>query len=103
MTIHLPEHLESSIRDPVQGGEFASVDDGMAEAARLLVDRLKRPAPPRRRRPDPVSRSGSESWSGPRPFPMRYGTSCQPTLPSSTIIICMGRQSGRRHHEKVVC
>ena len=45
MTIHLPEHLESSIREAVEGGEYASVDEAMAEAARLLLDRLKRPAP----------------------------------------------------------
>ena len=40
MTIHLPEHLESSIRDAVQSGQFASMDDAMAEAARLLLRQL---------------------------------------------------------------
>jgi Arc/MetJ-type ribon-helix-helix transcriptional regulator len=44
MTIHLPENLESSIRDAVRGGQFASVDEAMAEAARLLLDRLKPPS-----------------------------------------------------------
>ena len=37
MTIHLPTDLESSIRAAVQSGRFASVDDAMAEAARLLL------------------------------------------------------------------
>ncbi len=37
MTIHLPKELESSIQDAVHGGHFASLDDAMAEAARLLL------------------------------------------------------------------
>ncbi|MGO9600779.1 MAG: type II toxin-antitoxin system ParD family antitoxin [Isosphaeraceae bacterium] len=37
MTIHLPSDLESSIHAAVQGGRFASIDDAMAEAARLLL------------------------------------------------------------------
>jgi Arc/MetJ-type ribon-helix-helix transcriptional regulator len=41
MTIHLPEELESSIRAEVACGHFASVDDAMAEAARLLLRELK--------------------------------------------------------------
>jgi Arc/MetJ-type ribon-helix-helix transcriptional regulator len=40
MTIHLPENLESSIREAVCSGLFASVDDAMAEAARLLLRQL---------------------------------------------------------------
>jgi Arc/MetJ-type ribon-helix-helix transcriptional regulator len=43
MTIHLPENLENSVRVLVQHGRFASVDDAMTEAARLL---LEQPAPP---------------------------------------------------------
>jgi Arc/MetJ-type ribon-helix-helix transcriptional regulator len=39
MTIHLPEDLERSILGEVQSGHFASVDDAMAEAARLLLRR----------------------------------------------------------------
>ena len=39
MTIHLPNDLESSIQAVVQSGRFASVDDAMAEAARLLLRR----------------------------------------------------------------
>jgi Arc/MetJ-type ribon-helix-helix transcriptional regulator len=37
MTIHLANDLESSIQAAVQSGRFASVDDAMAEAARLLL------------------------------------------------------------------
>jgi Arc/MetJ-type ribon-helix-helix transcriptional regulator len=40
MTIHLPEDLERSIRAAVHGGQFASVDDAMTEAARLLLRKL---------------------------------------------------------------
>jgi len=42
MTIHLPKELESSIEAVVNSGQFASVDDAMAEAARLLLRDLKR-------------------------------------------------------------
>ncbi len=41
MTIHLPPNLESSILDAVHSGRYATLDDAMAEAASLLVDRLK--------------------------------------------------------------
>jgi Arc/MetJ-type ribon-helix-helix transcriptional regulator len=41
MTIHLPEPLESSVLAAVHSGHFASVDDAMAEAARLLLRQLK--------------------------------------------------------------
>ena len=39
MTIHLPNDLETSIQAVVQSGRFASIDDAMAEAARLLLRR----------------------------------------------------------------
>jgi Arc/MetJ-type ribon-helix-helix transcriptional regulator len=42
MTIHLPNELESSIQEAVRRGRFASVDDAMAEAARLLLRELAR-------------------------------------------------------------
>jgi Arc/MetJ-type ribon-helix-helix transcriptional regulator len=42
MTITLPDELESSIQAAVQSGRFASVDDAMAEAARLLLRELGR-------------------------------------------------------------
>jgi Arc/MetJ-type ribon-helix-helix transcriptional regulator len=45
MTIHLPNDLESSIQAIVHSGRFASVDDAMAEAARLLLREIKQ-APP---------------------------------------------------------
>jgi Arc/MetJ-type ribon-helix-helix transcriptional regulator len=44
MTIHLPEFLESSILKVVQSGQFASLDDAMAEAARLLLQKISQAA-----------------------------------------------------------
>ncbi len=41
MTIHLPHDLESSIEAVVHSGRFTSVDDAMAEAARLLLRQMK--------------------------------------------------------------
>ncbi len=41
MTIHLPEYLASPILAAVHSGRYASLDDAMAEAASLLVERLK--------------------------------------------------------------
>ncbi len=41
MNIHLPENLETPIFAAVDGGRYASVDEAMAEAASLLVQRLK--------------------------------------------------------------
>ena len=40
MTIHLPEQVKNSILAMVHSGQFASVDDAMAEAARLLLRQL---------------------------------------------------------------
>ncbi len=37
MTIHLPESLESSVESLVKAGRFTSVNEAMAEAARLLL------------------------------------------------------------------
>ena len=37
MTIHLSQDLETSIRSLVREGRFASFDDAMAAAARLLL------------------------------------------------------------------
>ena len=48
MTIHLPKDVESSIEAAVQRRRFASVDDAMTEAARLLLRQFVRdpgPAP----------------------------------------------------------
>lgn len=41
MTIQLPEILEGPILAAVRSGRYASLDDAMAEAALLLVQRLK--------------------------------------------------------------
>ncbi len=41
MTIHLPKDLESIILVAVHSGRYASLDEAMAEAAALLVERLK--------------------------------------------------------------
>jgi len=40
MTIHLPKDVESSINAAVHSGHFASVDDAMTEAARLLLRQI---------------------------------------------------------------
>ena len=39
--IRLPKDLESSIEAAVHSGRFASVDDAMAEAARLLLRQIQ--------------------------------------------------------------
>jgi Arc/MetJ-type ribon-helix-helix transcriptional regulator len=44
MTIQLPESVESSIREMVVSGHFASVDDAMTAAANLLLQTVN-PAP----------------------------------------------------------
>ena len=46
MTIHLPNDLESSVHEAVLSGQFASVDDAMAAAVRLLLREIKLGAPP---------------------------------------------------------
>ena len=60
MTIHLPNDLEGRIRAAVHGGRFASVNDAMAEAARLLLRELDRG--PQARPP------GDANDPGPDPF-----------------------------------
>jgi Arc/MetJ-type ribon-helix-helix transcriptional regulator len=45
MTIHLPENLESYIREAVHSAQFPSVDEAMAEAARLLLQQIKQHPP----------------------------------------------------------
>ncbi len=46
MTIHLPPHIESSLQAAVNSGQFASMDEAMTEAARLLLHELTRKPPP---------------------------------------------------------
>ena len=47
MTLHLPDDLESSVQAAVRSGLFASIDDAMARAVRLLLQEInqKRPTP----------------------------------------------------------
>jgi len=58
MTIHLPHDLESSIQAAVQGGRFASLNDAMAEAARLLLREIQQEhsttTPPSKASSDPL-------------------------------------------------
>lgn len=42
MTIHLPNHLEGQVREAVRSGRFPSIDEAMAEAARLLIVEMNR-------------------------------------------------------------
>ena len=59
MTINLPQDVESSLQAAVHSGYFASIDEAIAEAARLLLRELRLghlPPPPVRDNnpPDPV-------------------------------------------------
>ena len=42
MTIRLPKELESRVEAAVERGQFASIDEAMAEAARLLLREIER-------------------------------------------------------------
>jgi putative addiction module CopG family antidote len=44
MTIHLPEDVENSIQAAVDSGRYASVDDAIAQAIRLLLRQQTAPA-----------------------------------------------------------
>jgi len=44
MTIRLPEDLESSVRAAVHSGRYASVDDAVTQAVRLLLGQQTPPA-----------------------------------------------------------
>jgi Arc/MetJ-type ribon-helix-helix transcriptional regulator len=54
MIIDLPKNLESSIHAMVDRGRFASVDEAMAEAARLLLLRERPHEPPSEEQPGPA-------------------------------------------------
>jgi Arc/MetJ-type ribon-helix-helix transcriptional regulator len=56
MTIQLPKEVERSIRKAVQSGQFASIDEAMTEAARLLLKQAKRAKPAKARTEDEVLR-----------------------------------------------
>jgi Arc/MetJ-type ribon-helix-helix transcriptional regulator len=45
MTIHLPPEIERSIQAAVHSGDFASVDDALAEAWRSFQQHRQPPAP----------------------------------------------------------
>jgi len=62
MTIHLPKDVESSIREAVVSGRFASMDDAMTEAAKLLLQKLNQAKAPAVARPaaDPLLGSMSD-------------------------------------------
>ena len=70
MTIHLPGDLESSIEAIVKSGRFASFDDAMAEAARLLLREIQQtqsePTPTLLQRRRPVARSLAGRCRSPR-------------------------------------
>ena len=101
MTIHLPENLESPILAAVHNGRYASLDDAMAEAASLLVQRLKQeqaqakpPAAKYAERLRPQADLGSHRGREPLD-PPEVGTPCPPTFPSSTTITSTARPSDR--------
>src|SRR5437588_529725 len=56
MIIQLPKEVESSIRKAVQSGQFASIDEAMTQAARLLLRQAKRAKPAEARTEDEVLR-----------------------------------------------
>ena len=45
MTIQLPPELETSILAAVHNGRYASLDDAMTEAARLLIRQMTKEEP----------------------------------------------------------
>jgi len=45
MTIHLPKDVESNILAAVHSGRYASLDDAMTEAARLLLRQINQGQP----------------------------------------------------------
>jgi Arc/MetJ-type ribon-helix-helix transcriptional regulator len=44
MTVHLPQDLENSIQDAIHDGRYASVDDAITQAVRLLLHQQSPPA-----------------------------------------------------------
>jgi Arc/MetJ-type ribon-helix-helix transcriptional regulator len=56
VTIHLPKKVGSSIRKAVQSGQFASIDEAMTEAARLLLEKAQRAEHSKARTEDEVLR-----------------------------------------------
>jgi Arc/MetJ-type ribon-helix-helix transcriptional regulator len=56
MTIRLPQDVENSINAAVLSGRFASIDDAMTKAARLLLRETKRPKSARALTEDDIDR-----------------------------------------------
>ena len=61
MTIHLPIELESRVQAAVHSGRFASVDEAMTEAVRLLLRGLGQ-------RQSPTTQPVNEGDSAPDPI-----------------------------------
>jgi Arc/MetJ-type ribon-helix-helix transcriptional regulator len=61
MTIQLRPHIETSIKAAVHSGHFASMDEAMTEAARLLLRNLSR-------RPKPTASPASADDDTPDPI-----------------------------------
>ena len=120
MNVHVSEHWRRFIQDEIQRGRFASADQMIDEALRLLkesagqvADEAQRllkehnqapagsapmagaAAGPLRRR----SLSGRLQPISVRAFPRRNGPNSPLMGPSSTIITSTARRSGPRHNE----
>jgi Arc/MetJ-type ribon-helix-helix transcriptional regulator len=76
MTVHLPPHIESSIRAAIHSGRYAALDDAMTEAATLLVERLEQ---------DQAEAASQPEWPGltARRRPSRSATSLSPGAPGA--------------------
>jgi len=77
MTIHLPEDLERYLQSEVQSGRFASRDEAMTEAVRLLRQKKEEAQIQRKPlTPDELNRqlleAGLLSQIPPRPDPATY-------------------------------
>jgi len=77
MTIHLPEDLERYLQSEVQSGRFASPDEAMTEAVRLLRQKKEEAQIQRKPlTPDELNRqlleAGLLSQIPPRPDPATY-------------------------------
>ena len=66
MTIHLPQDVESSLQAAVHNGHFASLDEAMTEAARLLLRELKLGHPPPGPRREPARPAAGHLAGRPR-------------------------------------
>ena len=109
MTIHLPEHVESSIREAVVSGRFASMDDAMTEAANLLLQKLKQ-APAAAGKPaasEATAQAHKPIWEEIEEItasvPDEEFLKLPVDAPSTTTITFMAHRSGTRHNEANIC